>query len=99
MRLSHPLFPILFLVFCQPALSADAPPRPLSIALGCTGCHGASGEGYGSIPKISGKPEGEFVRKMQEFRADRRPATVMDRIAKGFDDDDFAALAKYFGHK
>jgi sulfide dehydrogenase cytochrome subunit len=39
------------------------------------------------------------VRKMQEFRAGKRPATVMERIARGFDDNDIAALAKYFAHK
>ena len=33
---------------------------------------------------------------MQEFRAGSAPATVMDRIAKGFSDDETAAIAAWF---
>jgi sulfide dehydrogenase cytochrome subunit len=92
---------IFALSLCAPAPAAEAPTpqRPLPIAMGCTGCHGESGEGFDAIPRISGTPEGDFVRKMQEFRAGKRPATVMERIARGFDDNDIAALAKYFAHK
>jgi sulfide dehydrogenase cytochrome subunit len=89
------------LLFCHPCQSADAPlPQRAPIAaLGCGGCHGESGEGHGSIPRISGKPEAEFLHKMQEFRANQRQATVMNRIARGLDNEDLALLAKYFSHK
>ena len=34
---------------------------------------------------------------LQEFRDGRRPATVMDRIAKGFSDDEIKAIAAWYG--
>jgi cytochrome c553 len=66
------------------------------IALACTGCHSASGQGMGSIPAISGIPESEFIRTMQEFKAGYRSATVMDRIARGYHYQDFVELARFF---
>jgi len=38
----------------------------------------------------------EFVqRQMADFKADRRPATIMNRIAKGYSDEQIAAIADY----
>ena len=34
---------------------------------------------------------------LQEFRSGQRPATVMDRIAKGFTDDEIKAIAAWYG--
>jgi cytochrome c553 len=34
---------------------------------------------------------------MQAYRSGQRPATVMDRIAKGFSDDEIDAIAAWFG--
>jgi cytochrome c553 len=33
---------------------------------------------------------------MQAFRSGSRPSTVMDRIAKGFSDEEVRAIAKWF---
>ena len=37
-----------------------------------------------------------MVKALQEFRSGQRAATVMDRIAKGFTDDEIQALAAWF---
>ncbi|WP_156912686.1 c-type cytochrome [Methylocaldum szegediense] len=66
------------------------------IALACTGCHGTSGQGVGSIPAINNIPESTFIRTMQEFKSGQRAATVMDRIAQGYNDRDFLELARFF---
>ena len=92
--------PALMLVLsAAPLLAADlpAPERPPIASFGCTGCHGASGEGYESIPRISGKPEVDFMQKMQAFRAATGSTGVMGRIARGVDDREYAELARYFG--
>ena len=34
---------------------------------------------------------------MAEFRAGSRPATIMDRVAKGFTDDEIKAIAAWYG--
>ena len=33
---------------------------------------------------------------MQEFRTGQKPASVMDRIAKGFSDDEITAIAVWY---
>jgi sulfide dehydrogenase cytochrome subunit len=71
-------------------------PKPATIALACGGCHGTYGQGMGSIPAIRGIPESEFIRAMQEFQSGSRPATVMDRIARGYQHEDFVGLARFF---
>jgi cytochrome c553 len=37
-----------------------------------------------------------MVAAMQAYRSGQRPATVMDRIAKGFSDDEIRAIAAWF---
>jgi sulfide dehydrogenase cytochrome subunit len=92
-------FDLVLIVACQQTVADDKPPRPstLAIAQACGSCHGTSGHGFGSIPSIAGMPEQEFVRKMLEFRSGQRPATVMDRIARGYLEQDFVNLARFFG--
>jgi cytochrome c553 len=36
------------------------------------------------------------TRAMQEFRSGKRAATVMDRIAKGFTDEEIQAIAAWY---
>ena len=38
-----------------------------------------------------------MVAAMQAYRSGQRPATVMDRIAKGFSDDEIKAIAAWYG--
>lgn len=82
-------------------MAADSGPleRGRVLALGCGGCHGSSGQGYGSIPRINRKQEAEFLRLMKEFRAQSRRGTVMNRIAKGYSDEEIGALAKHYSHR
>ena len=83
---------------CLSALAEHQAPRPnaIRIAQACSGCHGPYGRGHGAIPSIAGMPESEFIQKMQAFRAGQRPASVMDRIARGYRDEDFAGLARIY---
>lgn len=70
-------------------------PAPM-IAQSCAGCHGQAGAGQGSSPVLAGYDAENFVRVWHEFRANERPATIMNRIAPGFTDDEVAELAAYF---
>lgn len=76
-------------------LAADTPTTPM-IAEGCAGCHGQAGSGVGQVPRIAGYNRAEFIHVWQEFRDNERPATIMGRIARGYTDDEVAALADYF---
>ena len=62
------------------AAAADAPPGARS----CSGCHATSAAVQTPVPRLVGRPAVEIVTAMQAFREGQRPATVMDRIAKGF---------------
>ncbi len=75
-----------------PAPAAD----PQLMASSCSGCHTNDDKLTTAIPKIRGLPENVFVEAMHAFRAGQRPATVMDRIAKGFTDEEIKQLAAYF---
>jgi cytochrome c553 len=37
-----------------------------------------------------------IVKAMQDFRSGQRSGTVMDRIAKGFTDDEIQAIAAWY---
>ncbi len=80
----------------QAAEPQTARPDAAMLSHNCAGCHGTFGHGPGKIPSINGKPESEFVRIMRDFKYGRRPASVMDRIARGYKDEDFAAMAAFF---
>lgn len=73
------------------AQAAEAPPAG---ATSCSGCHGAP-HPEAIMPPITGRPAAEIVAAMTEFRDGKRPATVMDRIAKGFTDEETRAIAAW----
>lgn len=65
----------------------------------CFACHGAAGVSPGSVPSLAGYPEELMVSQMKAFRDGQRPATVMNRHAKGYTDEEIAAIAAWIaGH-
>jgi cytochrome c553 len=76
------------------AAAASAQPPPGAAA--CSGCHPASAKVSSPVPRLVGLDRAAIVRAMQEFRAGTRPATVMDRIAKGFTDEEVQAIAAWY---
>jgi len=85
------LFP--FAAACSAALAADAPPGASS----CSGCHPVSRSVDTPVKRLVGANPADIVGAVQEFRSGKRPATVMDRIAKGFTDDEIKAIAAWYG--
>ena len=65
-------------------------------AASCSGCHPASARVSSPVPRLSGLDRAAIVRAMQEFRSGQRTGTVMDRIAKGFTDEEIQAIAAWF---
>lgn len=62
----------------------------------CTGCHGTNGKSEGAIPSIAGLDKAYIVSVMQEFKADKRAATVMHQHAKGYSDVQIERIAAFF---
>ena len=65
----------------------------------CFSCHGTDGKSVGDMPTIAGKSQDFITQKLKAFKSGEIEATVMNRIAKGFTDDEIAALAKFFSGK
>ncbi len=51
------------------------------------------------VPILHGQTSDAIVAAMQEYRTGQRPATVMDRIAKGFTDEESRAIAAWIAHQ
>ena len=78
-----------FIPACAGAASL-APP----VAAACTGCHRSGGDP--ALPQLAGHSANDIFAAMDAFRTGKRPATVMDRIAKGYSDDEIAAIAAWY---
>jgi cytochrome subunit of sulfide dehydrogenase len=78
------------------AAAVVASAEPPAGAVSCSGCHPASPTVTSPVPRLAGQDQATIVRAMQDFRSGQRAGTVMDRIAKGFTDDEIQALAAWF---
>ena len=74
------------------AASLGPPPGAAS----CSGCHAAKPTSPAQPPSLNGRNADDIVATVRAFRAGERPATLMDRIAKGFSDDEIAAIAAWY---
>ncbi len=83
------------------ALSASAfaaPPSAAMLSNACAGCHGTHGGSAGpTMPSLAGQSKEAIVDAMKKFKSGERPSTIMGRIAKGYSDNDFAAMGDFFG--
>jgi cytochrome c553 len=78
------------------AAPAAAQNQAAYLAANCANCHGTEGRSAGGMPSIAGLPRGEFIQQMQDFKAGKRPATIMHQLAKGYTDSQIALRADYF---
>ena len=98
---------------CAALAQQPAPPPPsfappnvtqrgvASMAANCATCHGTQGRPVPGSPvaALAGRPAAEIVQAMQQFKAGTKPATIMHQIAKGYGDDEIAALGEYFARQ
>lgn len=82
----------LAIAIATPACVLAAPPPGAS---SCLGCHASAGADNAVIPLSSLKAE-QIETAMQAFRSGTRAATVMDRIAKGFTDEEVRTIAQWY---
>jgi sulfide dehydrogenase cytochrome subunit len=69
-----------------------------AIGFTCAGCHGTDGESQGIAPSLKGEEEQSLRLMLMDFKADTKKGTIMNRIAKGYSDEEIAAVAKYFAN-
>jgi sulfide dehydrogenase cytochrome subunit len=75
--------------------TADEPVDTRLLAGTCAGCHGAELQGQGAVPTLRGH-SADYIRFMlNAFKTGERPATVMNRLAAGYSEDEIDGLAAY----
>lgn len=80
--------------------SVTAGPSGEALAYTCAGCHGTDGSSVGpSSPHLAGMNAEYFVESMQEYREDERNPTIMNRLAKGYTDEQLEAMAEFFANQ
>ena len=82
-----------FLLLSTGAIAAS--PEPPPGAASCSGCHAVNTRTKTTVPRIHSRPAADIVAAMAAFRSGSRASTVMDRIAKGFTDDETAQIAAW----
>jgi len=93
----------LALVFASaPALAGAVTLAPSGVA-SCSNCHPKGNapsvektNGADAARPLAGRDAADLVGALTAFRSGARAATVMGRIAKGFTDEELAAIAAWF---
>ncbi|TSE25289.1 Cytochrome subunit of sulfide dehydrogenase [Tepidimonas sediminis] len=79
------------------ALSAHAQVDQVKVwAAACANCHGTNGHAQPGMEALAGKDKDDLTQKLLDFKAGRKPATIMHQLAKGYSDDELRAIAAYF---
>ncbi len=80
------------------AASAQSPDPNLArnLSAGCANCHGTNGASKGGTASLAGQSKDVLVRKMQDYKAGKTPATIMQQLAKGYTDEQIELMAGYF---
>ena len=84
------------IILCASATSASAIDVAPAGAAACSGCHPASKAVETPFTRLTGRSAADIVAAMEEFRTGKLPGTVMDRIAKGFTDDEIKTIAAWY---
>ncbi len=61
----------------------------------CALCHGTPSQTPPTMPLIYGSNADQLYTTLLDLKANRRPSTIMGRIARGFTDDQLKAVADY----
>ena len=83
------------LAFSGSSFAGDASAEALSYT--CAGCHGTNGASVGpASPSLAGMSAVYLSDSMRAFKSGERESTIMMRIAKGYDDEDFDKMGEFF---
>jgi len=63
----------------------------------CSACHGTQGRIFNEvIPPLAGLPKNTFVQLMMDFKNEKRPTVIMNKIARAFTDGEIKRMGDYF---
>ena len=82
--------------FTSSALAQD-PNAARAMAATCFTCHGTDGISVGGVPPgLAGQTKEHLLQQLMDFKAGKRPATIMHQHAKGYSDAQLEQIAAYF---
>jgi len=97
------LLAVCGVVHAQTAQTAQTPDgtaalRTRSLAAQCAQCHGTDGRALpaSEVPGLAGLQATYIAEQMKAFRSGSRTSSVMQQLAKGFNDAQVDQLARYF---
>ena len=100
------LFSYILSIFCfsmvfplhggTASIADDKTPSFATITRNCMACHGYQGRTDSAMPSIANLPYDELRNILQEYRDNKRDATIMNRLMQAFSDEDIHKLAEYF---
>lgn len=72
-------------------------------AAACTGCHGSDGRTGSALDSamhsLAGEAREPLLARLLDFKSGRQPATVMQQLTRGYDDEQLRAIADYFSRQ
>jgi sulfide dehydrogenase cytochrome subunit len=84
-------------VFMVGTTQVLAEPTATMLANTCAGCHGTAGQSVGpASPNLAGMSASYFNDSMKGFKEGTRPATIMNRIATGYSEEQIESMGEYF---
>lgn len=88
---------LLAVVLGSPTIASAQDLDGRTMANTCAGCHGTNGvPAVSYIPPLAGLSVEQFTNAMVAYRDGTRTATIMNRVAPAFTDEEIAAMAAYF---
>lgn len=72
------------------------PMQVRSWAAACANCHGTGGHAQTGNEPLAGANKDEMLKKLMDFKSGAKPATIMHQLAKGYSDEQLAAITAWF---
>ena len=79
-----------------PNMVSATPDRGTLLSMSCAACHGTDGKSPGAMPSLYGKSSKYIETSMLNFLHGKRVGTVMNRIAKGYTEEEIKLIADHF---
>ena len=79
-----------------PHVVTATPDRGTLLSMSCAACHGTDGKSPGAMPSLYGKSSKYIETSMLNFLHGKRVGTVMNRIAKGYSEEEIKLIADHF---
>lgn len=92
----------LIALLAASGVAVAQPFEPLQVrgwAAACTACHAfqaSQGQADSLMPPLAGAGREAMAAALLDFKSGRRPASVMQQLARGYSDEQLRAIAAYF---